>query len=119
MNPTTVNGLRLRKILGRATWRVPTRFGPDGWVVDSFDGESRVIVSADDEWIHASISHPDRMPTYDELVLLHEAAFGDGWAYQVFAPAEHHVNIHAHALHLWGRADGAAAMPNFGELGSI
>lgn len=123
MMPTTVDGLRLRRVLGRATWRVPERFGPDGWSMDSLDQDSRVIVSVADfdgsEWIHASISHPDRMPTYDDLVLLHEAAFRDGWAYQVFAPAEHHVNIHAHVLHLWGRVDGKAAMPNFGAMGTI
>lgn len=123
MTPTTVNGLRLRKALGRITWLVPERFGPDGWVMDSWDGESRVIVTAADhhgcEWIHASISHTNRMPTYDDLVLLHQATFSDGWAYQVFAPAEHHVNIHAYALHLWGRADGKPALPNFGEMGTI
>jgi len=121
--PTTVNGLRLRKTLGRATWLVPSRFGPDGWIMDSRDSQSRVIVTADGfdetEWVHASISHRDRMPTYDDMALLHEATFGDGWAYQVFAPPAHHINIHEHALHLWGRADGEPVLPNFGEMGTI
>lgn len=92
-----------------------------GW--DSVDGTARVIVTAAEhdgqEWVHASMSRVGEMPTYDDLVLLHRAVFGEGWAYQVFAPAEHHVNIHAFALHLWGRADGKPTMPNFGELGTI
>lgn len=86
----------------------------------------RVIVSIGaypggptDEWMHASLSLQDQMPTYDDLVLLHKAVWPDGWAYQVFAPPEHHINIHAYALHLWGRPDGRAELPNFGENGTI
>lgn len=86
----------------------------------------RVIVSTgpggedDTEWTHASISRRSAMPTYDDLVDLHRAVWGEsGWAYQVFAPPEHHVNIHEHCLHLWGRADGARVLPNFGRFGSI
>lgn len=72
------------------------------------------------EWIHTSIAFADRDPTYADLVTLHRAVFGrKRFAYQVFAPASSHVNIHAHALHLWGRADGAAVLPDFGRLGTI
>jgi hypothetical protein len=74
----------------------------------------------DVEWVHASIANRDgRTPTYDELKALHAAVFGDRWAYQVFAPPGRHVNIHANALHLWGRADGINALPDFGYLGTI
>lgn len=60
------------------------------------------------------------MPTYDDLVMLHRAVFGlDSYAYQVFAPQRQHVNIHNFALHLWGRADGRAVLPEFGLQGSI
>lgn len=120
---TTVNALQMRRTLGRADWAVPDEFGPDGWRIDRWDGSARVIVSTADhdgaEWTHASISHPDVMPSYDELVLLHRAVFGGRWAYQVFAPPSEHVNIHPFALHLWGRSDGAAVLPNFGARGSI
>lgn len=122
---TTVDALRLRKVLGRADWLPPERHGPDGWSLVRRDRTASVIVSAatqDDghEWIHASLAQYDeRMPTYDDLVLLHRAAFGDGWAYQVFAPPDDHVNIHQYALHLWGRVDGRPAIPNFGAGGSI
>lgn len=71
------------------------------------------------EWLHASISYP-LMPTYDDLTLLHHAVFGrHRWSYQVFAPLTDHVDIHPTALHLWGRADGHPATPNFGEWGTI
>lgn len=101
-------------------WRV-LPFGPDGAKAVGPDGS--VIVTRADyggvEWTHASIAHPAVMPTYDELCWLHRVVFGDGWSYQVFAPPENHVNIHGFALHLWGRTDGRAALPNFGARGSI
>ena len=71
-----------------------------------------------DPWLHASIAHPDRLPTYRELSALHRAVFGDGHAYQVFVGGTKH-NIHENALHLWGRADGTNALPDFGAFGSI
>jgi hypothetical protein len=37
----------------------------------------------------------------------------------VFAPPSEHVNIHDHALHLWGRLDGARVLPDFGRFGTI
>lgn len=121
---TTVPGLRLRKVFGRENWLVPQPMGPDGWRMFNREGSSSVIVTATDwtdgrEYIHASIAHLDRMPTYDELVLLHKAAYGHGWAYQVFAPPQDHVNINKHALHLWGLVSGEPILPNFGFLGSI
>lgn len=70
-------------------------------------------------WVHASISHPTVMPTYDELVMLHGAVFGDRFAYQVFAPPAKHVNGHPFCLHLWGRDGDDEAIPNFGKYGVI
>lgn len=72
------------------------------------------------EWIHASIAHRDRDPSYAELTALHAAVFGrERYSFQVFAPADRHVNIFAHALHLWGRADGVNPLPDFGAFGTI
>ena len=114
--------LEIRRVLGRKEWGPPRPFGPDGWAFRRFGGPGSIIVTRGDfdgaEWIHASIAR-DRMPTYDDLALLHRAAFGDGYAFQVFAPADHHVNIHEHALHLWGRADGASPLPDFAWAGTI
>lgn len=120
---TTVSGLKLRKVLGREEWLPPVPFGPDGWRMLHQNGSASVIVTAADfdgvEYIHASVADSDEMPTYWDLALLHKAVFKDGYAYQVFAPPVQHVNIHPNALHLWGRADGAAVLPEFGLAGTI
>jgi hypothetical protein len=113
---TSFDVLTIRRRLGRSNWAAPRPFGPDGWSFMNLDGHASVIVScapADGEdWVHASIAR-DEMPTYADLKMLHDAVFGDGWAYQVFAPPSEHVNIHEHALHLWGRLDGKPALPDF------
>src|SRR6266487_788744 len=114
---TSFEPLAIRRRLGRGNWSTPFPHGPDGWALVALDGDSSVIVSCaeDDgvEWVHASIAHPDRMPSYDDLKQLHAAVFVDGWAYQVFAPPRDHVNIHEHALHLFGRLDDKPALPDF------
>lgn len=129
LGPATVDGLHVRNTLGREVWTPAARYGEDGWRILRYDGAGSVIVSTapcpqDDNhlWTHASIAYIDHMPTYDDLVLLHQAVWGadGGWAYQVFAPASDHINLHQYALHLWGRADGSRVLPDFGaEFGSI
>lgn len=120
-----MNPLQIRAVLGRKQWGLPAPFGPDGWKFLRRDRRASVLVTRafhDDgaEWIHASIGHHDQtMPEYSELVRLHQAAFGNGYAYQVFVPRAEHVNIHEYALHLWGRADGAPLLPQFALDGSI
>lgn len=115
--------LMLRAVMGRKEWTAPERFGPDGWAMRCKTEPGSVIVTRADvdgtEWVHASIAFADRMPTYDDLAKLYTAVFAAGWAYQVFAPPEHHVNIHEHALHLWGRDDGRPQLPMFAAGGSI
>jgi hypothetical protein len=121
---STVDGLRLRAMLGRDEWRAPVPWRPDGWAIVRQDRTANIIVTCrrehdDAEWVHASISRPHRMPDYDDLVTLHRAAFHDTWAYQVFAPRAHHINIHERTLHLWGRLDGAPVLPDFVRDGEI
>lgn len=121
MNATSVDALAIRRVLNERIpkWSVPQRFGPDGWVFLRGSPRRSLIVTvapADDgcDWVHASMAGLDgELPTYEELTALHAAVFGDGWAYQLFAPRAQHVNIHEHALHLFGRLDGAAALPDF------
>lgn len=104
-------GARIRRVLERGYgggW-VAERFGPAGVQLQHRSGVSIIVTEADAdgvEWRHASVARRDRMPSWDELALLHSAAFGDGYAYQQFVPSEHHVSIHDQALHLWGRVDG-------------
>jgi hypothetical protein len=124
----TIPALDIRRRLGRDQWHVPRPFGPDGWMFDHKTRRGRVIVTASPapdepdgspDWWHASIAWADAMPGYQDLADLHRAVWPNGWSYQLFAPPESHVNIHAHALHLWGRPDGSAQLPNFGIYGTI
>ncbi len=103
-------------------------FGPMGEqrrIITQDGAKGAIIVSQADhddvEWLHASIAFTERMPTYEELAILHRAVFGrKRYSYQLFVPESSHVNIHAHALHLWGRVDGKPALPDFGKLlGSV
>lgn len=123
---TTLDPLRIRQRLGRKTWSPPKPNGPDGWAYLHLLVPSSVIVTVAPhgdpitDWIHASIAHSDEMPTYEDLKMLHQAVFRDGWAYQVFTPPAEHVNIHNFALHLFGRLDGAPVLPDFTDgTGSI
>lgn len=100
--------------------------GPSGFKFQLAHAErvGSVIVSQaehdGDEWIHASIAWADSMPRYKDLTTLHQSVFGPKLiAYQVFAAASDHVNIHEYALHLWGRADGVNVLPDFGRAGTI
>lgn len=134
--PTTVNPLRVRQVMGRKVWSVPRPYGPVGWRLyalepDRVDPVGTIIISVSElpdaqevgdftYWTHASMSWTTRVPTYDELVQLKRAVWGDdGEAYQVHPRAERHVNLHEFALHLWGRADGSPVLPDFGRFGTI
>ena len=115
--PTSFDALAIRRHLGRSDWAAPIPFGPDGWRFDDFSNARSIIITCADhngvDWVHASIAHRDAMPTYSDLRMLHAAVFHGGWAYQIFAPPSDHVNIHEFALHLWGRLDGKAELPDF------
>lgn len=128
--------LAIRARLGRDKWGPPVArpiTGPTGATFGRTDGRRSVIVTSSDLgpqaggdgtiWLHASIAaHPANapVPEYAELAQLRYAVWGeDGWAFQVFAPAQHHVNIRGNALHLWGRLDGERIHPDFGWAGTI
>jgi hypothetical protein len=99
-------------------WPIGRRLRKTGSVIVT---QSDLPDAPGDEWLHASIARIDRMPSYDELASLHRAVFGARYAYQVFAPPCSHVNIHEHALHLWGRVDDGDGrlLPDFGAFGTI
>lgn len=98
------------------------QFGPAGerlTIASDEDTGSVIVTQADHdgvEFLHASIAWANHDPSYADLAGLHRAVFGRRrWAYQMFAPSSEHVNIHSHALHLWGRVDGKPWMPNLAE----
>jgi hypothetical protein len=121
--------LNIRKVLGRNEWGPPKKSTLGQWYFKSNVSGSVIVSSApyptlgndsEDwvEWVHASISR-DTMPTYEDLKLLHKAVFKDKWAYQIFAPESRHINIHEHALHLFGRFDGLPQIPDFQKISGI
>src|SRR5262245_66063129 len=126
VNPTSLSALGIRRRLGIRDWSAPERFGPDGWSFVHLREPASIIVTVSParedgfEWIHVSVARRDRMPSYEDLKLLHAAVLEGRWAYQVFAPPTDHANIHEHALHLWSRLDGSPALPDFTDgTGSI
>lgn len=100
-------------------WGPPIPFGPDGWAFLHLDRIRAVVVTCDlhdddaAQWVHASMTGDGRVPSYEELLLLHRAVFAGRWAYQVFAPPEERVDVLPHQLHLFGRLDGEPALPDF------
>jgi hypothetical protein len=120
-----VNILDIYRKLGKDEWQTPQPLGDDGWSFKRHHGGGSILVSVwnleEDKtlWIHASLAWRDKMPSYQDLKLLHNAVFGDHFAYQIFAPAGKHINIHSYALHLWGRLDGKNELPDFGRFGTI
>lgn len=134
--PSMVNPLHLRRVMGRKRWAPPRPYGPSGWRMLAFRHDEiapigTIVVTVSEvpgyaeetgdftDWCHASFSWVDRVPTYDELMLLKSAVWPNGEAYQIHPAEEAHVNIHPFALHLWGRADGARVLPDMGRFGTI
>lgn len=120
----SLDPLAIRRRLGRSEWAAPIPFGQDGWGFLHQNNLGSVLATCaeynGDDWVHASIAWRSQTPSYADLKLLHAAVFREGWAYQVFAPPSDHVNIHEYALHLFGRLDGLAVLPDFTEgTGSI
>ena len=64
------------------------------------------------EWIHVSVAHPRRLPTWDELREIRDHVIGDREAYQVLPPRDRYVNVHPNCLHLFACLDGPQ-LPDF------
>lgn len=53
-------------------------------------------------WVHLSVSHARRLPTWSELVKIRNWMLGkDAKAIQVIPPVSEHINIHPRVLHLY------------------
>lgn len=67
-------------------------------------GQCRIICAREGSELrwHLSISHPFRLPTWDEINAARDACIpADVWLCQPMPPKEYWVNLHAHTLHLW------------------
>lgn len=67
-------------------------------------------------WLHLSVAHSQRLPTWEELKEAKELFLGDRVAICIFPQAKDWVNIHTNCLHLWACLDGPI-VPNFAEEG--
>lgn len=100
---------------------------PKGWYIDMRKNDGAryicpsrklmVIASAtiqDDgkPWIHVSLSHNERIPTWGELRTVKELFLGDVHAYQVLPPKALYVNLKPNVLHLFSCMDGPQ-LPEF------
>jgi hypothetical protein len=105
------------------------RFVPDGWRlhVVGLDGWSfvggppahlKLICSGEPHpdgrrWLHCSVTGPDRVPTWEEMVAAKEAFCGaESLAVMVMPPRSEWVNIDPRCLHWWICADGRP-LPDF------
>lgn len=108
-------------------------YPPPGWHYIEAWGEGhafahknglRVLIDCErkrdgNRWVHVSYSRKKWTPSHEDTVLVKAAFIGpDRYAYAVFPPEDHYVNLHAHCLHLWSRVDGnGQVLPEFaGEI---
>lgn len=119
-----------KKVVLPPGWRAPTTPGIPGMpgmeaLRDAVNGKSAVFFSAGRHdgrwWLHVSLSHPDKMPSYMDLAEVKRIFIGEEReAVQVFPPASEHISFHDRCLHLWSclEPDGSG-LPKFGREGSI
>lgn len=87
-------------------WRL-NQGGADGGMWDNNKKRLRVVASVSTEqdgkrWLHMSMSHPKRIPTYDELVYMKRHWAGEQRkCIMVLPPSDEHVNFHPFCLHLF------------------
>ena len=101
---------------------------PPGWVVvqEGMDGRmwkhratgmsvlaSLNVEEDNKQWLHLSVAHPSRMPTYKNLAYLKRHWAGDDRkCIMVFPEASMHVNFHPYCLHLFSCMEGDP-LPDF------
>lgn len=65
-------------------------------------GKCRIICAIEGGRWHLSISHPFRLPTWDEINAARDAIIpADVWLCQPMPPKEFWINLHSFCLHLW------------------
>jgi hypothetical protein len=71
-------------------------------------------------WRHASCSHPDHLPSWEDLREVKDLFVGRNMkAIQVFPRQAEYVNIHPFVLHLWGLPEFGFSLPDFRIGGMI
>jgi len=71
-------------------------------------------------WLHVSMSHPKRMPTYDDMCYLKKFWFGEeALAVEIHAPKSQHINHHPTCRHLWANLDEPDFLPDMRKTDAI
>jgi len=92
-------------------WAAVSGYGPiaaHSWTYETVGG-LRVIYSLDtlddgEEWKHVSVSRRDRLPSWEDLVLVKELFIGpEREALQLLPKRSEHINLARHYLHIWAR----------------
>jgi hypothetical protein len=101
-----------------ASWREVER-GSDGAKYMNAAARLLCIMSCSIEldgraWLHLSVSHVARIPTWGEMRVCKEQFLGDREAYSIMPPRARYVNIHPRVLHLFALLEEkASALPDF------
>jgi hypothetical protein len=140
VNALNLKGVDFAKVTAAAgeraaAWDAPRVMPPEWREVDRLADGGRyvnaqrrlaVIISCAREldgrdWLHLSVSHAQRVPTWGEMKITKELFLGDREAYQVMPPKARYVNIHPNVLHMFALLEAtASALPDFtGGSGSI
>ena len=104
------------------------RMPPPGWKLNAkaHDGarwihtrDNRIVIASYKRysdgklWLHVSLSRPNRVPSYDDLVYVKRHWIGDDRkAIMVLPSKDEHVNLHPYVLHLFTCIDGDP-LPDF------
>lgn len=76
----------------------------------------------DQAWLHLSVSHRLRIPTWGEMRMCKDLFLGDRYAVSILPPQAMYININSKVLHLFALLDVAAqpSLPDFSRgVGSI
>lgn len=98
--------------------QVACQMGKDGAMYRHLLSEVTVIESVAKEqdhrrWLHVSLAHPRRLPTWEEVKMVKSIWIGDDKdAFQVLPRQSKYVNIHPFCLHLYHCLD-AIPLPDF------
>ena len=98
-----------------AGWTFHER-GLDGFTATNGWGLSIIATVATErdgaEWVHLSVAHRKRMPTWDEIRDARALVLGDRESYIVLPPKDRYVNTHPNCLHVFACLDGPQ-LPDF------
>lgn len=110
-----------------ANWLEHTRDDDGGAKYVNAAGRLVAILSCSREsdgraWLHLSVSHALRVPTWGELRTCKETFLGDREALSIMPPRARYVNLHPNVLHLFAllNPEAETGLPDFsGGTGSL